>query len=212
MLFGKIDYLNLLPFHVFIKRHARSLRQHSVIHYKKGVPSQINKAFKKRRIDAAFISSVESQKFSCLDLGIVAKKEVLSVLVLPGISKEDSASATSNALAKQLNIQGEVIIGDRALKHYLESGVGVDLAKVWYDKTQLPFAFARLCYHKKGCYLKKMVKAYKKSPTKIPQYLLKKASIKSEISQKNIRAYLKKISYDIDTKGKKSLKKFLRNT
>ena len=212
MLFGKIDYLNLLPFHVFIKRHARSLRQHSVIDYKKGVPSQINKAFKKRRIDAAFISSIESHQFACLDLGIVAKKEVISVLVLPGVSKEDKASATSNALAKQLNIQGEVIIGDRALRHYLEHGTGVDLAKVWYDKTGLPFAFARLCYHKKGCYLKKMVKQYKKSPTKIPQYLLNKASLESDISPSQIRHYLKKISYDVDIKGKKSLKKFLRNT
>ena len=82
MIFGKIDYLNLLPFHVFIKRYMNNSRLHTSINFKKGVPSQINHAFKKRRVDAAFVSSVETSKYKSLNVGIVAKKEVLSVLLL----------------------------------------------------------------------------------------------------------------------------------
>ena len=209
MIFGKIDYLNLLPFNVFIKRHMRSLRLHSSIHYKKGTPSQINSAFKRRKVDAAFISSIESKKYHCLDLGIVAQKEVMSVLVLPGIDKPDSASATSNVLAKQLNLQGEVIIGDRALKHYLKTKEGIDLAQVWYDKHKLPFVFARLCSHKRRCSLNKLAKKFKSDHVKIPYYLIKKASVESDISIQDIHHYLTKISYSLSYKEKKSLKKFL---
>ncbi len=209
MIFGKIDYLNLLPFHVFIKRHMRSSRLHSTIHYKKGVPSQINAAFKKRRVDAAFISSIESKKYNCLDLGIVAKKEVLSVLLIPGEEQKDAASASSNALAQKLGLKGRVLIGDAALRYYLSHQDAVDMASVWYEKHRLPFVFARLCFHKKGCYLKKLGREFLKHPTKIPYYQLKKASQKSGIPVKDIQFYLTKISYHIDPHGKKALKKFL---
>lgn len=212
MIFGKIDYLNLLPFHVFIKRDARSLRLHASIHYKRGVPSQINHAFRNRHVDAAFISSVESIGHRCIDLGIVAKKEVQSVLLIPGKPKDDSASATSNALAKQLKLEGEVIIGDRALRHFLSHDDAIDMAQLWHEKTGLPFVFARLCYHKRGCQLKALGRRFTKARVKIPYYILKQASRNSGVAVGDIKNYLTKISYTVDPKAKRALKKFLRNT
>lgn len=47
-----------------------------------------------------------------------------------------------------INLNGKVLIGDAALKYYLEGGKGIDLAEAWYEKTGLPFVFARLCYNK----------------------------------------------------------------
>ena len=49
MIFAKIDFINLLPFHVFIKKNASSNQLKSIINYKKSYPSAINKQFKKRQ-------------------------------------------------------------------------------------------------------------------------------------------------------------------
>lgn len=204
MIFGKIEYLNLLPFHVFMKKSGASLR------YKKGVPSAINHAFKTRRVDAAFISSIESKPYRCLNAGIVAHKKVYSVLVLPGVAKNDTASATSNALAEKLGIKGEVIIGDRALKHFLTTGEGVDLATAWYEAHGLPFVFARLCYHKNTCQFHKHVVRFLKTRTKIPYYLLLQASKKSGLTPLDILWYLAHIHYRIEAKEKKSLHLFFK--
>ena len=125
MIFGKIDYLNLLPFHVFLKSAPLSSQIKKAIEFKKGVPSKLNRALNARKIDAAVISSIASKKANLkkLNFGIVAKKDVKSVLVRKNSAmKFDPASASSNALAKVLNLNGEVIIGDRALKAYLSEG------------------------------------------------------------------------------------------
>jgi len=70
MIFGKIDFINLLPFYVFIKKNISSSQMKQIINYKKSYPSAINKKFAKRKIDAAFISSIASQKAKSLDIGI----------------------------------------------------------------------------------------------------------------------------------------------
>ena len=211
MIFGKIEYLNLLPFHVFIKRYAKSSQQRQSLHYKRGVPSQINKAFKTRRIDAAFISSIASRKCRCLDLGILARKEVKSVLLLPGKAKNDDESATSNILAKVLRLEGQVLIGDKALKHYLNhNDDAIDLAKLWYERQRLPFVFARLCYHGRTKSYKKLSKAFLRSSHKIPRYILEKASHKTQIEANDILDYLDLIEYKLDRHALLSLKRFLR--
>ncbi len=211
MIFGKIEYLNLLPFHVFMKRYAKSSQQRHILHYKRGVPSQINKSFKARRIDAAFISSIASKKCNCTNLGILSRKEVQSVLLLPGKVKNDNESATSNVLAKVLNLKGEVIIGDKALRHFLnEKDDAIDLAKVWYEQQKLPFVFARLCYHGKGKKYEKISQRFLSSSQKIPYYLLQKASDQTRIKHKDILDYLKLIEYKIDRHALLSLKRFLR--
>jgi chorismate dehydratase len=212
VLFGKIDYINLLPFYTFAKRHIRSSQLKQSIAYKKDFPSAINTKFKKRQIDAAFISSIESKnrKFSCLDVGIVAKKEILSVLVKEGEYAPDSHSATSNALAKKLGIKGEVIIGDKALRAYLkEPDAYVDLAKAWHEKYELPFVFALLCVHNNHCYYKKLSQKFVKTRVKIPYYILQKYAKSRGIMIKDIKAYLELVSYDVDSKAKKGLKRFL---
>lgn len=214
MIFAKIDFINLLPFHIYIKKNIKSTQQKSIIEYKKSYPSKITNLYKKRKVDSAFISSVASKNEKSLDLGIVAKDEVLSVLLIPGSYKKDFQSQTSNALAKVLNLDGEVIIGDKALKFYHENKniEFIDLAKVWKDKYNLPFVFAKLCFNGNKKYLKKTIKNFDKRKIKIPRYILDSYSIRSGISSKHILEYLEKIDYKISIKEKRSLKLFLKLT
>ena len=211
MVFGKIEYLNLLPFHVFMKRFTKSSQQSMSMNYYKSVPAKINEKFISRKVDAAFISSISAKNSRHVGLGIIAKKEVLSVLVIPHAEDEkDIESASSNALANILNIHGKVIIGDKALKHYLHNENYIDLAKEWNDKYNLPFVFALLCYHKDEKLYKSIEKQFLKQKVKIPQYILKQASKKTTINEKDILNYLEYISYDLDFKAKQGLKRFYK--
>jgi chorismate dehydratase len=197
---------------MFIKKNISNSQIKQSIEYKKGVPSYINKQFKLKRIDAAFISSIESKRgnFKCFDLGIIAKEEIKSVILKRGKDISDSDSATSNALAKQLNLKGEVIIGDKALKAYLQNPDDyIDLAKQWHKKHNLPFVFARLCANSNHCYYKKLSRKFLNSKQFIPRYILLKYVKSRNILEKDIISYLKLVHYDIDAKSKKSLKKFL---
>lgn len=212
MLFGSISYLNLLPFQVFLKRTIRHNASKMSFTYKRAVPSTINKAFKKRAVHAAFISSVESKRCGCTNLGIIAHKKVYSVLLLEGKDESDLASATSNQLAKVLQLQGKVLIGDAALKHYLDGGEGIDLAEAWYEKTGLPFVFARLCYNKHDKSIEKIARIFSRSKVKIPQYILKREAKKRAISPKELTWYLDHIYYKMNWKAKRSLKLFLKES
>ncbi len=211
MLFGKIEYLNLLPFHIFMKRFARSSQQKMSMEYKRGVPAVINKKFASRAVDAAFVSSIRGRGRKHLDLGIIARDEVLSVLVIPDeVDRSDKESETSNLLAKVLGIKGEVIIGDKALRYYLSGGERVDLALLWKQKRSLPFVFALFCYHKDASYYKKIEKNFKNARIKIPQYILEEASKRVGVGKKEILWYLEHISYKLDLKAKMGLKKFYK--
>lgn len=194
-----------------MKRFTRSSQQSMSMHYYRDVPAKTNKKFLSRRVDAAFISSIKAKNHKHVNLGIIAKKEVLSVLVIPHINNvNDTASETSNVLAKILNVQGEVLIGDKALRYYLQNKPHIDLAKMWNEKYNLPFVFALLCYHKDRELYKKIEKNFLKSRVKIPRYILNEASTRAKISQKNILNYLKHISYRLDTKAKKGLARFYK--
>ena len=211
MLFGKINYTNLAPFHIFLKRYVRNSQFKAHINYYKSYPANINKKFKTRRVDAGFISSVESFRgnFKRHDYGIVANKKVKSVLVKKGESKKDFESASSNALAKVLGIQGEVIIGDKALKLYLQNPKEYqDLCSLWYEKTKKPFVFARFCSNRHHNFYKKLLKNFSRHDKKLPLYILKNYSKKTGISQKDIKDYLKLIEYKIGKKAKDGLKRF----
>jgi len=203
-LLGHIDYINLLPFHIFLKKYY--------FYYttKKSYPSKINKMFEKKIVDAAFISSIKSKNKTCLDAGIVAEKKVLSVLVCNGENKDDIESNTSNVLAKILKQNGEVLIGDKALKRYYENNNCKDLSKLWYEKYNLPFVFARFCINKNKKEYQKMIKLFLNKKIYIPNYILNKYSKKTGVSKKHIKEYLKLISYNMGYKEKKSLKKFLK--
>ncbi|MDD2448364.1 MAG: hypothetical protein PHS42_00935 [Sulfurimonas sp.] len=213
MVFGKIEYLNLLPFHIFMKRYTKSSQQRMSMHYKRGVPAKINEEFLTRRVDAAFISSIKAKKHRHVNLGIIARKEVLSVLVVPNVeSQKDAESATSNVLANVLDIKGKVLIGDKALKYYLEGKSHIDLAKEWNRRHNLPFVFALLCYHKDKKLYKDIEKNFSKKKFKIPQYLLNEASQRTQIPKKDITMYLKYISYNLDYKAKKGLSLFYKKS
>ncbi len=195
---GHIDYLNLLPFYQFLKKKN--------IKIKKGVPSYINSLFEKRKINAAFISSIKSKNKKCFDVGIVAKKEVRSVLLCPG-DGIDTDSATSNILAKQLNLKGKVVIGDKAFK---EKNC-IDLANEWYKRYKLPFVFARFCVNKNYKKYEKLVNEFLKTKQKIPYLTLKKYANNLGISYKEAKEYLDKIIYyKMGWREKKALKLFLR--
>ena len=120
---GKIDYLNLLPFDVYLKASSLSTQQKRMIAYKKSYPAKLNKDFLFSRIDAGFVSSIMAlgDKKIASNIGIIAKGEVWSVVAIPNENQEDYQSATSNALAKVLGVSGEIRIGDRAL-HYKLGG------------------------------------------------------------------------------------------
>jgi len=211
MVFGKIEYLNLLPFHVFMKRFTKSSQQSMSMHYKRGVPAQINNEFLNRRVDAAFISSINAQKHLNVGLGIIAKKEVRSVLVIPSAdSRDDIESASSNVLANILDVKGEVLIGDKALRYALLNKPYIDLAELWNQKTDLPFVFALLCYHSDKKIYKLIEREFLKTRVKIPQYILKEASKRTVVNSRDILEYLELISYKLDAKSKLGLKKFYK--
>ena len=210
MVFGKIEYLNLLPFHVYMKRFLRYSAYKTGMEYYKNVPSAINKKFALRRVDGAFISSVAAKGCRGAKLAIIANKEVQSVLVVPAASpKKDKASATSNKLAEVLDVNGEVLIGDKALEYYLKKKPFTDLAKLWYERYHLPFVFATLCFHKRNRLSATIEKNFGKYPTKIPRYILLRAAKQTNIPPQAILEYLTCISYTMDYKSKKSLAKFL---
>lgn len=210
MIFGKIDFLNLLPFDVFMKRYAKTLRTHQSLNYHKGVPSTLNRSFATRHIDAAFISSITARDCSHFNVGIVAKKRVLSVLSLPSnVHKNDTNSATSNLLAQVLDINGEVLIGDKALCYFYNGGECIDLARAWNNKTALPFVFALLCTHTHTKELKRLSHAFIHKPIKIPYYILMENARKSNLTAAQITHYLQFISYKIGEKEERGYKKFV---
>lgn len=210
MIFGKIDFLNLLPFHVFIKRYARSTRFHQSLHYHKGVPSALNREFAMRRIDAAFISSITAKNCRHFGVGIIAQREVLSVLSLPNADKADADSATSNLLAQILDVHGEVLIGDKALRYYYGGGEHIDMGALWHERTKLPFVFALLCTHHHTDELRRLSRAFVSKKVKIPHYMLMEASRRSGLSPEQISHYLKFISYKVDIKEERGLKRFVK--
>jgi chorismate dehydratase len=211
LIFGKIDFLNLLPFHVFMKRYARSLRVHQSLNYHKGVPSALNRDFAMRRIDAAFISSITARHCRHFNVGIVARREVLSVLSLPSLNdKKDTDSATSNLLTAVLDIHGEVLIGDKALRYFYGGGEHTDLGQVWHGRTGLPFIFALLCTHHHTDELKRLSQKFVEKKIKIPYYILMENSRRSGLTPLQITHYLQFISYTIGEKEKRGYKRFVK--
>ncbi len=212
MIFGKIEYLNLLPLHIFLKKNLRNSSEKSAWLKLGSVPSRINRAFLARRIDAAVISSIKSRRCRCTDFGIIADGEVRSVLLLPGPPKEDMESDTSNILAKILKLEGEVIIGDKALSYYHnQAGESIDLAAAWKEREGMPFVFARLCAHPRHfSRIQKFTRHFFARPQKIPTYILKHHASLHGITPEQVRKYLELIYYRMGWREKKSLKRFFR--
>lgn len=212
MRLGKIDYLNLLPFDVFIKASPLSSQFKAMVAYKKSYPAKLNREFLFLRLDAGFFSSILAYGNSkiALNCGIIAHGEVLSVLALPREEKQDKQSASSNALIKVLGITGEVLIGDKALAYRLKGGEGIDLGQAWWEKKHLPFVFGLFCASKNQMQAQKIALSFSRKKIKIPHYLLRQASQRSGIAPRDILIYLQKISYRMGRKEKEGLKAFHR--
>lgn len=210
MRFGKINYLNLVPFDIFIKKYPTTSTFRAFLNHHKNYPAKLNKEFFFRRIDAGFISSIAGMKAQKTNSGIIAYGEVWSVIVLPKPTKSDYQSASSNALARILGEKGEVLIGDRALRYKLSGKKYVDLGQKWWEKYRLPFVFGILCFNKNSDFYKNISLHFNATRVYIPQYLLSNYAKQSGVGKRDILAYLKHIHYKITPKGKASLKYFYR--
>jgi len=209
--FGRIDYLNLLPFHIFLKRYYGHSQLQMMLRHGANVPSMVNRAFATRRIDAAFISSIRAKGRQRQGLGIVAEGAVQSVLLIPGQSTQsDPASETSNVLAAILGLQGRVLIGDPALRAYLQGIEAVDLATQWQQRFGLPFVFAVLCRHGRAEEMRRLERAFGGHNKKIPQYLLHRAAQQRQIAPEAVSAYLTHICYTLDHRALRALGLFWR--
>ena len=215
MRLGKIDYLNLVPFDVFLKQYPANLAFKKFVNFNKSYPSKINRDFLFRRVDAGFISSIAGYesaiKKNVTNIGIISRGEVWSVLVLPKDKKDDYQSASSNALMKILNLNGEVLIGDRALRYKLEGKDALDMGKIWYERERIPFVFGRLCFNKHIDFYKKVASSFSRKKVKIPHYMLIEFAKKSSVKERDIVEYLKKIYYKIGTKEEAGMKRFYRH-
>lgn len=209
---GKIDYLNLLPFDVYLKKSPLGTQQKRMIAYKKSYPAKLNKDFLFSRIDAGFVSSIMAlgDKKIASNIGIIAKGEVWSVIAIPNENQEDYQSATSNALAKVLGVSGEIRIGDRALHYKLGGGEYQDLGLLWWEKHHLPFVFGLFCSKKKNSQIQTLLKGFAKAKVKIPYYILEQRARETHISAKEIKEYLQKIYYKLASKEKRGLECFHR--
>lgn len=211
MILGKIDYLNLLPFHVFLKGSTLQNATKKSIELKKGTPSKLCDDLRARRIDAGVISSIEARRYKQLNFGICAKGRVNSVLVEKNSKpQKDEQSRSSNMLAKVLGLEGKVLIGDKALKAYLKAPQDYcDLAQIWEQKTALPFVFGRFaCVKNKKAY-EKIIKIFLNKNIKIPRYILNSYAKSRQIEAKEILEYLKLIYYKIGKKEQKALNIFI---
>lgn len=210
MRFGKISYLNLVPFDIFIKKYPITSAFKAFLNHHKSYPAKLNKEFLFKRIDAGFISSIAGMRAKKTNSGIVANGAVWSVIVIPKATKSDYQSASSNALARILGVEGEVLIGDRALRYKLSGGKYVDLGQKWWEKYHLPFVFGLLCFNSDEAFYKAISAKFNATRVKIPQYLLENYAKDSGIAKRDILEYLTKIHYKITPKGKIALSRFYR--
>lgn len=212
MKFGKIDYLNLLPFSVFAHSFPANSSFKLSLECRRSYPSKLNKLFLMRQIEAGFISSFAAINQKVTSVGICSNGAVWSVIAIHNKKGEDYQSATSNALCKILKLDGEVLIGDRALRFYLkDSSKCVDLGAKWKQNTKLPFVFGRLCFNQKKEFYQRLAHKFSKKRVKIPHYILMRYSTQTNVLPKDIQAYLKHIYYKIDTKTSYGLKRFYRS-
>lgn len=212
MRFGKIEYLNLLPFDVFVKKYPTSSGFKKFLKLKKSYPSKLNSNFLRKYIDAGFISSIAAyfptRLHRATKAGIIARGAVWSVIAIPQDEGEDYQSASSNALAKVLRIQGRILIGDRALRYKLRGDACQDLGQEWWKKHHLGFTFGRLCYNKYRDFYENLALKFVQSRIKIPYYILLQNALRTEIAPNDIKAYLTHIHYNITKKEEVALQRF----
>lgn len=214
MKFGKIQYLNLVPFDMFIKSYPLPTQFKQALFFRRSYPSKLNQSFLFRRIDAGFISSIAGYKSALLHKatmsGIISKGAVWSVIVLPNDDKIDYQSQTSNALCKILGLKGEVLIGDRALKARYNGAKYIDMGEEWFKKHRLPFVFGRLCFNKYANFYTHISARFNAKKTKIPFYIVSSHAKTTGIDMAYIKEYLTHIYYKISHKEHSGLKRFYR--
>ena len=114
-------------------------------------------------------------------------------------------------LARVLDLSGEVLIGDNALKALLSQGRDkfYDLGEIWQQRTGLPSVFGRLCCVKNDKAYSRLATKFLRSRIKIPRYILQSYALSRGIKEREILNYLKFISYKIGVREELALKKFI---
>lgn len=208
---ANISYLNLLPFRFFLKKKPKSFAQKLQSTKRGSYPSKINEMFRRKLVDAAFVSSVESTRMNRTGSGIVAKGAVKSVIIELGAQKNDNESATSNKLAKVLGLEGEVFIGDKALLKYLAApSEYIDLAHEWNARTDLPFVFGRFCFNRHGVRYKRLSREFNAQKINIPHYVMEWEARQKGFKTKDAKEYLKLISYEVGAKEEQGFALFMK--
>ncbi|MDE7173748.1 MAG: menaquinone biosynthesis protein, partial [Helicobacter sp.] len=138
MKIGRIEYLNLLPFFVFLKQSPLTAATKQFAHNHHSYPAKLNADYLFRRIDSGFISSFAARKQRLSCAGIVGRGKVQSVLAIIGERGEDYQSATSNALLQALGISGRVLSGERELAFFLANDHRefLELAASWFGELR----------------------------------------------------------------------------
>ena len=177
------------PFTFILKNTPYQAVLRQVLSVKKVCQVSLILLFIKGKSTWRIISSIESikPKYHNLDLGICANKRVLSVLVEKKTANQKGSvsSASSNALAHILKQKGRVIIGDRALKLYLENkNHFIDLCELWYERTHLPFVLSVFLAQNTKQYIKKFFFPLQKVKFKNSKLYIRKLCPNKESKQK----------------------------
>ncbi|MCX7738061.1 MAG: MnmC family methyltransferase [Hydrogenothermaceae bacterium] len=223
---GFIDYLNTLPFNI------ENIKDIEVV---RDVPSVLNRLIYEEKIDIGIVSSAEYidhyyRYFIIPNLSISSRKEVQSVLLLSNIPLEDidtvymtRESKSSVLLLKVIlekffnkapeykffespkNKRTILVIGDSALKLKREFLYSYDLAKIWYEKTKLPFTFALWCVNRSSFIQKEeeVFKFYEKVRRNVAEFFTETKHL-----DEGILSYLKKLDYSLSDEHIRSLTLF----
>ncbi len=232
--FAAVRFANAAPLAYFLGQQQGV----EVIYHQ---PSQLMQYLQNGQADAALIPVMDY--FACSGLtmidglGICADGEVWSVLLKCNRPIEqvrtvrpDSASRTSNALAKILfhehfnlsvemdnipadsPVDAEVVIGDRALKAAAAPCGDYDLAGLWKSMTGLPFVFAvwvHMSDHPAADKLSQIAHAARQAGGKAIDQLATIYADKLGVSQQRCGEYFTSaIHYDVGSREKESMRLF----
>ena len=224
---GLFSYVHSLPLHLGLSCDA--LQQ---LELNFGTPYELNYRFHQANSDCSFVSLSQAIDHNYLQapLGIISTTQIKSVLlhVKPYFFEKkhiscvlDQSSQTAVRLLKillsffwkksfEISTQGDarLLIGNQALQEHTDDLV-IDLAKIWYEWTQLPFVFGTLCYHPHVCITPIMtwIQDSIDSCFRNKQALLQEAS-KTILDQNKLDCYFQFLKYRIESKELESIQLF----
>lgn len=227
---GFVEYLNALPF--YLPFQLGYLQPKASLTF--DVPTSLNQQLREKKLDIALTSSVAyfDGPYQLLPgFCIAAHKKILSVnLYLQDKLKPTTRialtpqSATSVDLLKvicthfwKVNPQfvsekpydGFLLIGDDALKNVTMPGYQtIDLAKVWYQATHLPFVFALFAMRENLCFDPSALEAALEWSEYQAKLVVQEAARRSGLDRTLLYSYYTLCHYRLEEKEKQGLNLF----